>query len=79
MMALSFLMMLVIRRTSAKMYVLNILSLFVFISGILTECPEGWWKAGDDCYIASQQGMSWFHAQEVIHSLGILMKINILL
>ena len=48
-----------------------IVSLFfaslILVPSILAKCPEGWWRAGDACYMVSHSRMTWYRAQEVQH------------
>ena len=46
-------------------YVLHIFFIFLFVSQTLSECPDGWWGAGDVCYTSSQQRLTWHEAQQV--------------
>ena len=39
---------------------------FTALTSASSVCPDGWWKAGDICYIVSQSRMPWYSAQEVI-------------
>merc|ERR1711879_294909 len=51
-----------------------IVSLFfaslILVPSILAECPEGWWRSGDACYMVSHSRMTWYSAQELCWSLG---------
>ena len=45
--------------------------LFLIVNALLVphtsaDCPEGWWKSGEACYIVSQHQLSWYNAQEVL-------------
>ena len=39
---------------------------FAALTSASSVCPDGWWKAGDICYIVSQSRMPWYSAQEVL-------------
>ena len=32
-------------------------------------CPQGWWRAGEACYVTSQARMTWYKAQEVLSNI----------
>merc|ERR1712179_109445 len=48
---------------TTRCFLISILSLAALTSAS-SICPDGWWKAGDICYIVSQSRMPWYSAQE---------------
>ena len=48
------------------------LLLVSYIAVVSASCPDGWWKAGEFCYIVSPSSMTWFSAQEEGSKLKIL-------
>merc|ERR1712110_55604 len=45
----------------------------VLLSSALAQdvcCPPGWWRAGEACYITSQDKMTWYKAQEFCWGVG---------
>ena len=49
------------------------LLLVSYIAVVSASCPDGWWKAGEFCYVVSQSVMNWSSPQEEGSRLKILL------
>ena len=49
---------------------------FLFLAQALASCPDGSITVASDCYMVSQQKMTWFEAQEVRCAFLVFVKLR---